>query len=384
MKKYFVFAFILSVLAFSCKDDDDTGGANLGTDLRDIEYAPTAYEVVDPVGFPKMEIPEDNHMTEEGIQLGRMLFFDPILSVDSTISCASCHKINSAFSDGMAISPGVNGLMGRRNSMPLINIGYVNAELFWDGRVASLEEQALHPIEDPVEMADVWENVEEKVRSHPSYPALFRKAFGVEFSGEIERDHVTKAIAQFERTLVSANSKWDEWKYKGGSQTPLFFSDKEAEGFVLYFDFDENGNQIGGIATGETAHCSHCHEGPMLGSNRYENNGLDDVETLNDFTDKGRGDVTGKTIDNGTFRAVSLRNIALTAPYMHDGRFQTLKEVVEHYNSGAHYADNITQGSIIPTGLQLDEGQVDALVAFLHTFTDTSYYDNPAFQNPFE
>ena len=383
MKKILLFALFLPVLVFSCKDDDDTGGEDMGTDLRNIEYDPMAYAVVDPAGFPKMEIPEDNPMTEEGIHLGRMLFFDPILSVDSTISCSSCHKINSAFSDGLSVSVGVNGLTGRRSSMPLINIGYVNSELFWDGRVSSLEEQALHPIEDPVEMADIWDNVEVKLRRHPTYPELFRKAFGIEFSGEIERNHVAKAIAQFERTLVSANSKWDEWKYKGGSSEPLFFSGKESEGFVLYFDTDEDGNTIGGIAVGETAHCSHCHEGPMLSSNRFENNGIEEVETLNDFPDKGRGEVTGKTIDNGTFRAVSLRNIALTAPYMHDGRFATLREVVEHYNSGVHFADNITSGSVIPSGLQLDDDQIDALVAFLHTFTDTSYYDNPAFQNPF-
>lgn len=384
MKNLFLLAIALILIMPSCKDDDDTGGEmpiEQGVDLTGIEYNPTAYEVVDPPGYPAMSIPPDNPMTEEGIELGRMLFFDPILSVDSTISCSSCHEMEFSFTDPKTLSIGVDGLTGRRNAMPLINIGYEINGLFWDGRVETLEEQALHPVEDPVEMADVWDNVEEKLRRHPDYPEKFRKAFGIANSLEITRDHAAKAIAQFERTMVSGNSRFDIWRYQGGQSDPFFFSEKESEGFVLFFD------TVGGIAFGETAHCSHCHDGPLLNANRYENNGLTEVETLNDFPDKGRGEVTGSILDNGKFRAVSLRNIALTAPYMHAGQFNTLREVVEHYNSGVHFAENITLGSVIPPeqgGLGLDDDKIDAIVAFLHTFTDTTYYSNPAFRNPFE
>lgn len=379
--KYFPLLAFLPLFLTACQDDDSS--ANLGgIDLTDITYAPISYQVVDPPGFPTMEIPEDNPMTEEGIELGRMLFYDPILSVDSTISCSSCHSLQSAFTDNAKLSLGVNGLMGTRNAIPLINIGYEINGFFWDGRVNTLEEQALHPVEDPVEMADIWDNVEDKLKAHPVYPEYFRKAFGIKNSGEITRDLATKAIAQFERTFVSANSRYDSLVLYNANSTGDFMTVPEVVGHDLFFDPANTNN-----TPGETGHCDHCHTGPLIASNRYENNGITEVETLNDFPDLGRGAVTGSLIDNGRFRSMSLRNIALTAPYMHDGRFQTLREVVEHYNSGVHYAENIDVFSVVPAefgGLQLTEEKVDALVAFLHMFTDTTYYDNPAFQNPFE
>lgn len=377
MKKFLVSSLFLLTLLYACGDDDNDGGVvepTDGIDLTNIEYNPTPHVLEIPPGFPPMIIPADNPLTAEGIELGRMLFYDPILSIDSTISCASCHAIKGAFSDDLSVSVGVNGLTGTRSAMPLINIGFVDAGLFWDGRSPNLEDQALHPVENPVEMADTWENCEEKLRRHPDYPELFRKAFGIENSKEVTKDLATKAIAQFERTLISANSRFDQWKYQG-NQDPFLFSDEESDGLLLYYD-DAFGTAIGG-------HCAHCHDGgALLSSEKYENNGLQMVETLDDFADKGHGDVTGNPADNGKFRTVSLRNIALTAPYMHDGRLQTLREVVEHYNSGGHYAPNVNAGSI--TELNLSEEQIDQLVAFLHTFTDTSFYNNPAFQNPFE
>lgn len=372
MKKILLFSLLSFALFAACEDDDGSNQPADGIDLTHIPYGPTAYTLDIPPGFPPMIIPADNPMTEEGILLGRMLFYDPILSVDSTISCSSCHAIKGAFSDDLALSVGVNGLTGTRSSMPLINIGFVEAGLFWDGRSATLEDQALHPVENPVEMAEIWDNVEEKLQRHPDYQQRFRKAFGISKNTEITKDLAAKAIAQFERTLISANSRFDKKQYQGDTN-PFLWDDNESDGFLLFFD-SNNGN-IGG-------HCEHCHNGPLLSAEKYENNGIEQVQTLDDFPDKGRGIVTGNQADNGKFRTVTLRNIALTAPYMHDGRFQTLRQVVEHYNSGGHYAPNVNLGSISPRNLS--EEQIDDIVAFMQTFTDTTFYNNPAFQNPFE
>lgn len=371
--------FFLSFLFFiSCNDDDEPGPTTMpGVDLTGITYDPTPVSIPDIEGLPAMDIPGDNPQTQEGIDLGRMLFFDPILSVDSTISCASCHDPVKGFADGTAVSTGVNGLTGDRSSMSLLNIGFATKGLFWDGRAAHLEDQALGPVENPLEMADTWENVETKLRLHVAYPTEFRKAFGIKNSNDITREHVTKAIAQFERTIIVHNSRFDKKFYQLDTD-PFLLTDLEVDGRNIYFD-----------EPGYTdAHCSHCHDGQAkLTTDDYFNNGLDSVATLNDFVDLGLGGITGKLNDNGKFRAPSLRNIALTAPYMHDGRFWTLEEVVEHYNSGVHLADNVKVESTIPAsygGLGLSDYEKQALVAFLHTFTDTTYYSNPDFKNPFE
>ncbi len=377
MKKIIFVALVAALSFIACKDDDAGPTPPNGIDLTGTPYDPTSHSIINPEGFPNMTIPDDNLLTEEGIDLGRMLFFDPILSLDSTISCASCHDPAKIFADGSAVSTGVNGLMGDRSSMPIMNIGYAEKGLFWDGRAAHLEDQALGPVENPIEMLETWSHVEEKIRSHAVYPFEFRKAFGVENSDEITRDHITKAIAQFERTLISANSRYDK-KFHQFDTDPFLLTDKEVDGRNIYYD--EPGST--------DAHCAHCHDGQaMLTTNDYFNNGLDSVATLNDFPDLGLGKVSGKLSDNGRFRTPSLRNIALTAPYMHDGRFQTLEEVVEHYNSGVHTAANLKAESTIPSsqgGLGLTEYEKEALVAFLHTFTDTTYFSNPDFQNPFE
>lgn len=373
MKKIIFTALALLTLFFACKDDDNVPAGPVEGDLTDIPYAPKSYTLTIPQGFPSMIIPEDNPMTEEGIDLGRRLFYDPILSVDSTLSCAGCHQLEYSFNDNKAISPGVQNLMGTRSSMSLINIGFADNGLFWDGRVKTLEEQALHPVENPVEMAEVWGNVEVKLQRHKDYPALFRKAFGIENKADITRELAAKAIAQFERTLISSNSRFDKKFYKNDLD-PFLLSDLEIDGYAIYFDDLTN--------TAKGGHCAHCHDGgPLLTSDAYFNNAIEDVATLDDFPDNGLGIVTGKRTDNGKFRAPSLRNIELTAPYMHDGRFWTLEEVVEHYNSGGHWVENVNSQSI--NQLNLTEYEKQALVAFLKTFTDTTYFSNPAFQNPF-
>jgi cytochrome c peroxidase len=372
MKKILFLLLSLSAVVFSCKDDD-TRPVPVDDDLTHIPYNPTTYNLVIPPGFPSMIIPAANPLTQEGVELGRRLFYDPILSFDSTISCASCHQLTGSFTDNLAFSPGVGKQLGNRSTMSLINVGFFDNGLFWDGRSPDLEEQAIHPVENPVEMAENWDKVVIKLRRHKDYPAYFRKAFGIKNGSEISRELATKAIAQFERIIISANSRFDR-KFYQQDPDPFLLTEKEVDGYQLYFDDLSS--------TPKGAHCAHCHDGgPLLTSEVYHNNGIENVATLDDFPDKGLGAITGKRIDNGKFRAPSLRNIALTAPYMHDGRFKTLEEVVEHYNSGGHFAENVQASSIQKLNLTAYEKQ--ALVAFLHTFTDTSFYNNPALKNPF-
>lgn len=374
MKHFFLPFFVAMVLVPACKDDDGPQPPVDGVDLTGISYNPTPYQIARPPGFPTMNIPLDNPMTEQGIDLGRHLFFDPILSVDSTIACASCHDPKFSFTDGSAFSTGVGGQLGNRSAMAVINAGFFQNGLFWDGRAVSLEDQALQPVENPVEMAESWDNVEVKLQRNPMYQKKFREAFGIKNSKEITRDLAAKAMAQFERILISSNSKFDRKIYQNDPD-PFLFSDLETDGYFIYFD-DLSNSQVAG-------HCAHCHDGgTLLTSDNYFNNGIEDVASLDDFPDMGRGKVTGKRSDNGKFRAPTLRNIALTAPYMHDGRFQTLEEVVNHYNSGGHFVENVNAQSIQP--LHLSEYDKQALIAFLNTFTDTSFVNNPLFQNPFE
>ena len=373
MKNRILFPLALSFAALSCDVDKDNN-VKPDEDLSSIPYDPVEYDLVIPAGFPQMIIPADNPLTQEGVQLGRMLFYDPILSVDSTISCSSCHQLESAFSDNLVYSLGVFNQESKRNSMSLINVGFYENGLFWDGRVKTLEEQALHPVANPVEMGEVWDNVEEKLQRHGNYPAHFRKAFGIERRSEITRDLVAKALAQFQRTLISANSRFDKKFYQNDAD-PFLLSDLEIDGYAIFFD-DLTSTAKGG-------HCAHCHDGgPLLSSNQYFNNAIQNVSSLDDFLDKGLGGVTGKRTDNGKFRATSLRNIELTAPYMHNGRFATLEEVVDHYNSGGHWVENVNSQSI--NKLNLSDYEKKALVAFLKTFTDTTYHDNEAFKNPFK
>lgn len=358
-------------LAASCREEAPTiQPAPECEPLTDIPYAPTPRQVVVPPNFPPMPIPPDNPLTEEGVALGRYLFYDPILSSDSTMSCATCHKPEFSFTDGKALSEGVSGELGTRSSMSLLNVGYFLNGLFWDGRSPNLEDQALQPVENPVELHESWPNVEQKLRRHPLYPELFRKAFGIEHTCEITKELVAKAIAQFERILVSSGrSKYDR---RINGEPGVFFTESELRGFDMFFDISPEMPD---------AECGHCHNVPFFTTNDYFNNGIEEVEGLDDFPDKGRGEVTGNIFDNGKFRAPTLRNITLTAPYMHDGRFQTLEEVLDHYNSGGHYADN-RDPLIRPLGLT--EEQKADIINFLKTLEDIPFTQNPEFQNPWE
>ena len=371
MKTRFLLPLLaLFFLAASCEDEvPQFIEPEPGIDLSDIEYSPEDYVIEVPENYRDFSIPADNPMTLQGVDLGRHLFYDKRLSSDGSQACASCHLPAGSFTDNQPVSVGVEGNAGMRSSMPVFDLVYARNGLFWDGRTATLEAQAVEPVEDPVELFEDWDNVLNKLRNEPLYREKFRQAFGISNSVDITRDLATKAIAQFERAIVtSGQSKYDI--YINGN--PTVFNDAETRGLGLFFDFP---NEL------PDAECGHCHAPPLFTTHEYQNNGIENVETLEDFPDKGRGEVTGQLFDNGKFRVPTLRNIELTAPYMHDGRFSTLEEVLDHYDSGGHYADNLDP-NIRPLGL--NDGYKADLIAFMKTLTDTTMINDPRFQNPFE
>lgn len=308
-------------------------------------------------------IPEDNPMTIEGIALGRKLFFDPILSGDETQSCASCHSPSHAFSDSAQFSLGIDGIQGTRNAMPIFNLAWNNNNsYFWDGRADGIENQALQPVINPIEMHETWPNAILKIKNNSAYPTLFEQAFGIN-STEITKEHVAKAIAQFERTLISGNAKFDRYMQGQTTLTP-----SELSGYDIFMT--------------ETGDCFHCHgdpTNPLWTDNLFHNNALDAT-----FSDNGLGAITGNAADNGKFKTPSLRNLKYTAPYMHDGRFATLEEVIMHYSTGLVNSStvdplmiHINQG-----GAQLTPQDMIDLKAFLLTLSEEDFLTNPDFQEP--
>ena len=370
MKNIIIISIVFILFIAACGEKDTLVSPSIDdNDLTSIYFSPQSFNLKIPPNFPQMEIPADNALTTEGVELGKRLFYDPIFSRDSTMSCASCHLSVGGFTDNKALSKGVAGLDGFRSSMSLENVGFFNKGLFWDGHAKTLEEQALLPIEDPRELHTNWDKVVEKLRKHKDYPNRFRKAFGIASKNDISKTLAAKAIAQFERTLISGNAKFDKIFRREDS-----FTDDELDGYQLFFN----------AAGAPDAQCGHCHTTPFFNSNDYFNNGLDSVNNLKDFKDLGRGIVTKKEFDNGKFRVPSLRNIELTAPYMHDGRFKTLEQVVDHYASGGHYADNIDPFIPQIATIKLTAKQKKQILLFLKTLTDTSFVNNRAFQNPYK
>ncbi|MDG2448740.1 MAG: cytochrome c peroxidase [Saprospiraceae bacterium] len=361
--------FLISSLWLSCGDKSMSNGPNIDpNDLTHIEYNPSDFNLNIPDNFPQMDIPSDNPNTVEGVDLGRRLFYDPILSVDSTLSCSSCHLPVGNFTDNLALSLGVSGNSTIRSSMTLLNIGFVNSGLFWDGRSDILEHQALLPVEDPVELEADWIEIEQKLRNNNTYPSLFRKAFGIENILEIDRELASKAIAQFERTLISSgNSKYDQ-VIRGDA----VFTDQELQGHDIFFDIDEDINRH--------AECGHCHNAPLFTTNEYFNNGIQTPVGDNTFKDNGLGEISGNLFDNGMMRTPTLRNIFHSAPYMHDGRFETLDEVIDHYITGGHPTDNLAP---VLRPLTMSDEDRAALIAFIRTLEDLDFINNPDHQNPF-
>ena len=234
----------------------------------------------------------------------------------------------------------------------------------------SLEEQALLPVEDELELHDTWENAVRKLQNHSDYPTKFRQAFGIDDTSEITKELTAKALAQFERSLISYNSRYDKvYILEAGAPT-----DSEARGHDMFFDRAAQGSGL------PDAECAHCHNAPLMTSDAFFNNGIDSVASVLDFEDVGHGAVTGDIIDNGKFRAPTLRNIALTAPYMHDGRFQTLEEVMDHYSDHVHITSDSDANL---RRLNLTDSQKEDIINFLHMLTDTVFINNPEFQNPF-
>ena len=349
--------FATSIPFSSCEEEmteKDTG------DLTAILYNPTNYTLKAPASYGIPDIPTDNPMTAEGITLGKKLFFDPILSADSTMSCVSCHLQAFSFNDPTKFSTGIRGEQTPRSAMSLINLAFHKRGFFWDGRSPTLEAQALDPVENPQELATTWPDVISKLTKHKEYPSLFRKAFGIKNKNEITKELAAKAIAQYERTLISSNSKLD--RILAGADK---FTDLELYGYKMYLDEDPDVKD---------AECGHCHAIPHMTSDQFANNGLDEAPTLNEFKDLGLGKFTGNNIDKGKFKAPTLKNIMLTAPYMHDGRFATIDEVLDHYSSGGKWSPNKD-----PLIYKLDFTPLErrALKAFLETLTDTSFISDP-------
>lgn len=315
--------------------------------------------------FPEMPQSPINPVTNAGAQLGRHLFYDPVLSRDSTISCGSCHKQEFAFADGQKqFSDGIDGARTKRNALPLFNLAWY-PEFFWDGRAASLEEQVFHPVSDTSEMDLKWTEAENRIANNPFYRKKFEDAFGDEV---IDSTRIAFAIGQFLRTLISHNSKYDD--VIAGVE---YFNPDEFAGFALMHD----------MTKGDCLHC-HSFDANALGTSlNFSNNGLDDVKRPEDFWDKGYGGHSGSAADIGKFKIPSLRNIALTAPYMHDGRFETLEEVLDFYSEGVHPSANIDSkmGLAHQGGVHLSEWEKCEIIAFLHTLTDSTFIRNPAFSD---
>lgn len=326
----------------------------------------TPYKLPELKFFPEM-LATDNPPTFEGAELGRFLFYDPILSEDNTFSCASCHKQEAAFSDSPnRFSTGINGELMTRNTLPLFNLAWYPA-LFWDGKAVSIEEQVFHPVRAHDEMNLDWTTAVLRIMQSDFYRSKFQVAFG---NVEIDSVLIAKAIAQFERILISNNSKYD--KVLTGETN---FTKDEYEGFLLMNDQTKGD-------------CLHCHttDADALGTTtKFSNNGLDAALKPDDYSDKGKAEITGREKDIGRFRIPSLRNVAVTAPYMHDGRFETLEEVIDFYSEGVNNCYNIDSKMEFAHigGVQLTKEEKDKIIAFLKTLTDTTFLTNPEFGNPF-
>lgn len=320
---------------------------------------PKPYELTLPRHASRPPLPADNPLIEARVNLGRELFHEPALSRNNALSCVNCHQPDQAFSDRRRFSRGVEGRLGRRQSMPLFNLAWKES-FFWDGRATTLREQVLLPIQDHLEMDANLEDVVEKLWLDPRYPALFAEAFG---DGDITPQHIGLALENYLLTLLSLDSKYDR-ALKGQSM----LSAEEKRGRDLFFT--ESNPRLGKRG----ADCFQCHGGALFTDHAFHNNGLAPTDDL------GREAVTNNAADRHKFSTPSLRNVAFTAPYMHDGRFRTLEEVVDHYNEGVH-----PSGTLDPKlaknsgrGLDLSREEQRALIAFLRTLSDPRIEGPPA------
>jgi cytochrome c peroxidase len=305
--------------------------------------------------FPQIKLPADNPLTQEGVALGRQLFHDTRLSVNNTQSCASCHDQTHAFADARRFSLGAQQQAGKRNAMPLFNLAW-HQSFFWDGRASTLREQVLMPIQDKNEMNETLPNVIAKLDADAGCQTAFERAFG---SPEITSERIAKALEQFLLTFISQESRFDR-----AARKMTVLTESEKRGLRLFVtEFDPKRGLRG-------ADCFHCHGGTLFASQAFANNGLELAQY-----DIGRMAVTKSDADRGKFKTPSLRNIARTAPYMHDGRFATLEEVVEHYSSGVRRSPALDPNLAKhpEQGIQLTAQEKADLVAFLKTLTDETF-----------
>lgn len=353
MKQIYIIISVLFMLSYACKHEPP------GPPID--PYNPEPYALKIPVDFPEMPIPEFNPMTVEGVSLGRMLYYDDVLSMNG-LACASCHIQQNAFSTP---GPGPTGTA----VLPHINLGW-NPAFGWAGGEHVLDHVALADLEEGnVFLNANNDSILARLKRHPKYPEMFRKAFGIDMLNvalQERKEYISYALTQFMRTQISGDSRFDKFMRgeEGGNLTA-----SEYKGYGIFFS--------------ERGDCFHCHGLPLFTNNSFNNNGLDSVFQASNL---GRFAVTGDSADLGKFRAPTLRNIELTAPYMHDGRFQTLEEVVEFYNSQVHTSATLDPIMTKPgkeNGLRLLSEEKQDLVNFLKTLTDTAFIGNRELGSPF-
>lgn len=293
-----------------------------------------------------------NQITKEGFELGRKLFYEPMLSRDNTISCGSCHIQSAAFTHhGHDVSHGVDDRLGTRNPISLINLAW-SKSFFWDGGVFDLDLTSVPAITSAAEMDETVPNVIQKLRKHNQYPGLFKRAFGTE---EITDERFFKALSQFMLTLVSTNSKYDR---VSRNEPGFFFTEEEKAGHIF---FKKN--------------CASCHSEPTFTNNDYRNNGLQPIH----YNDLGRYEVTLNSEDKYKFKIPTLRNLSYTGPYMHDGRFLTLDRVMEHYRSGMVNTGTLDSAFVKTNGITMTDTDKSNLLAFLKTLNDPDFVRNPLY-----
>lgn len=331
--------------------------------------AGTPIEIKPPLGLPPVPIPDDNPLTAEKIALGRRLYYDRMLSVDNTVACADCHNPALSFTDGKQFSEGVGKKKESRNAPTVLNAAYF-LNLFWDGRAPSLEKQVEVPVQNPVEMANTLEGVEKKLVADASYRAAFEEAFG---PGAITFDKVEKAIASFERTLISGNSPFDRYFYGGDKDalTPAaqrgleVFMNKRKGGCItchsIYKRYAPTRARVAVASVPEEVESY-----ALFTDNEFHNTGVG-ADSRGNYQDLGRYNVTQNEADKGAFKTPTLRNIAKTGPYMHDGSLKTLKEVIDFYVGGGNSNPHLDK-RIHPLGFLTGQERAD-LLAFLESLT---------------
>ena len=353
MKKIILLVIPALLALASCKKDVTPTDPTVNT---------TPYTLKQPANFPKVILQAENPMTVEGVRLGRHLYYEKRLSVDNTVSCATCHQQTYNFSTPAPKGTGVNG-QTPNNVMIHSNLAW-QEHFLWDGHAANIEEVVLATITDHIEMNNTWENALSKVEADPKYITMFKNAFG---DNAITKENVAKAIAQFVRTMVSSESRFDKWQRGEATFTSL-----ELMGYQMF--------------NSEDGDCFHCHgdltTGNLFGAYgdlQFANNGIDSVLTLN----AGLENVTGNPDDRAKFKIPSLRNVEYSFPYMHDGRFTTLQQVIEHYNMGGYITPTIDPNmKKAGIGRNWTQTQKDALLAFLKTLTDNSFITDTSFAAP--